>query len=870
MLARGYVLKENPPNANLSATGGRRMMGASSKRRQMVMNKFLLIWLAGCATTAGLSLAGPPDAPFTPDEHTLLLAHFDQRASADHSLGLSLADGGGALTKQGRFGSGIVFGRRHTLTFSGKDNFPGNEGTVEFWLQPQWDGDDGKTRYILSAAAQQRNQISINKLATGRFGVGMFGTPHGSTNFVYRRADHDIRAWKAGEWHHVAVCWGGGELALWLDGKKVASRTGALPPQAVPEGIRFQGDGYALDELCISRVVRYTDKGRVAGKPVAPRTRLGYDWKFNEPAGVYRCTPPDGVTVEAGVVVLAKNYLDDTDPEKLPAVREPRIELFASPGETEPAAFLVIAAEPLKQVSVRVSDLRGERASLSSKQITVRRVVRTPMRRIYTAKATETDIVNRFLPRWQPLDIPAGELREAWLSFDLPADLPPGTYKGNVTIAHAAGRRIVPLQLEVLPVKLIEHPRKALASYYTMDRRMSDKDRVLRELRDMRAHGIHNLFAGLGIRYEKDGDKITPDFAEVREGLDLLRQGGFAGGTIVLETGLPTLARMLGHDDLGKGKSGESLDGDKVFRQVAKDAMRQFVKLQQQTPDFRLFVAHLDEVFGSRSLLDQYIRFSKAARQVPEAKLYITFHTRGDDAEKWRKEIDSFVDLRCNHGYTFELWLSDGHTMDEYDAELKAGGDEAWFYHNARGTYWTPEWSRIINGVYLWASPFTAQCPWTYQAYHDNPFNDTDGPATKGHDWGLSFPGIDDPADLIPTRCYEAMREGGDDLRYISTLEKAIADARAGKPDQAADAQAVLDRWRNLIRKARPALQEPPPTANANISRAVDADTGLIMGKGVIGTAGESPLINALATHFSNEQWQQMRREIADWIIKLQ
>ncbi|MFA7006025.1 MAG: hypothetical protein WC429_18420, partial [Verrucomicrobiia bacterium] len=456
-----------------------------------------------------------------------------------------------------------------------------------------------------------------------------------------------------------------------------------------------------------------------------------------------------------------------------------------------------------------------------------------------------------------------------WLSLDLPADLPPGTYNGNVTIAHAAGRRIVPLQLEVLPIKLIEHPRKALASHYTMDRRMLDRHRVLRELRDMRAHGIRNLFSGLGIRYEKGGDKIAPDFAEVREGLDLLRQGGFTGGSIVLETGFPTLARMLGHDDLGKGQSGESLDGDKVFQQIAKDAMQQFVKLQQQTPDFRLFMAHLDEVFGSRSLLDQYIRLSKAARQVPEAKLYITFHTMRESDDAWRRELDPFVDLRCNHGYTFELWLARGHTMDEYDAELKAGGDEAWFYHNARGTYWTPEWSRIINGVYLWASPFTAQCPWTYQAYFENPFDDTDGPTTKGHDWGLSFPGIDDPADLIPTRCYEAMREGGDDLRYIAALEKAITGAREKKPAQAA-AQAVLDRWRNLIRKARPISQEPAPTTNSNISQAVDADTGLIMGKGVIGTAGESPLINALATRFSNEQWQQMRREIADWIIKLQ
>ena len=65
------------------------------------------------------------------------------------------------------------------------------------------------------------------------------------------------------------------------------------------------------------------------------------------------------------------------------------------------------------------------------------------------------------------------------------------------------------------------------------------------------------------------------------------------------------------------------------------------------------------------------------------------------------------------------------------NAKLKESGDEAWFYHNARGPYWTPEWSRLINGLYLWASPFTTHIPWTYQAYSDNPFDDTDGPAAR-------------------------------------------------------------------------------------------------------------------------------------------
>ena len=47
-----------------------------------------------------------------------------------------------------------------------------------------------------------------------------------------------------------------------------------------------------------------------------------------------------------------------------------------------------------------------------------------------------------------------------------------------------------------------------------------------------------------------------------------------------------------------------------------------------------------------------------------------------------------------------------------------------------------------------------------------DPFDDTDG---AGHDFGVSFPGPGDRADLVPTRLWEAMREGGDDLRCIAT-----------------------------------------------------------------------------------------------------
>ena len=358
---------------------------------------------------------------------------------------------------------------------------------------------------------------------------------------------------------------------------------------------------------------------------------------------------------------------------------------------------------------------------------------------------------------------------------------------------------------------------------------------------------------------------MTPLFNSVRRGLEYLKEAGF-DGTVVVDTGFMRLAGSLGHRDIRHGEAGESLDDAPRFQAAARRAMEAFVALDREYPQFRLAATHLDEVFN-RGRLPLYIRLTKAAQQVPGVRMYITFHTVADQHDAMRKALDPFVDIRCNHGYSFEWWLGRGHTIEEYEGELRESDDEAWFYHNARGVHFTAEWARIINGLYLWASPFRVHVPWTYQSYKGNPFDDTDG---AGHDFGLSFPGPEDPADLVPTRLWEAMREGGDDLRYIATLEAAIAANRQRRPDEAAAAQAYLDKLSQLIRRAQvPAKTEPATEEQRAGRREIDLDTGLVMGVGRVGSADESPLINALAQRLTGSAWQRVREKVVGHIVRL-
>ena len=609
-------------------------------------------------------------------------------------------------------------------------------------------------------------------------------------------------------------------------------------------------------------MVRYGPNAWRPGEnePPRPERQPGRPrWAFNEPEGVYRYAQklPDR---DPGFRIATKSYLDElaSDTPLRPG-DSPVIHLAATPGEHEPAAFVLLATRDLPQARVTAS-LPGKHI-----RVTVRRVVRTPMRRLYTAKPTDTGVVNRFLPRWTPIDIPSGEFREVWLAAHVSAAAPPGDVSGAVQIEAAGNSLRVPLKVTVYPFRLRDHPQKHLGTYYHMSRRLLSAARLRRELKDMRDHGVRSIVSGLSIGYTVDGDRVEPMFDMVRCGLDHLREAGF-DGTVVVGDGLARLGHQLGHRDMGRGGKGESLDKDPRFWEAARTTMEAFAELDAEYPQFRLAATHMDEVFN-RGRLPLYIRLTKAVRQVPQVKAYITFHTVHDEADRMRREIDPFVDIRCNHGYSFEWWLGRGHTMDEYEAELEASGDEAWFYHNARGVHFTAEWSRIINGVYLWASPFRVHVPWTYQSYSANPFDDTDG---RGHDFGMSFPGPADPADLVPTRLWEAMREGGDDLRYIATLEAAIAEARTSKPKEAAAAQDYLGKLRALIRAAK-VPQDGAATADAGTreTREVDLDTGLVMGVGRVGSAAESPLINALAQRFTGDDWQRLRERVAQHIVRL-
>jgi len=185
-------------------------------------------------------------------------------------------------------------------------------------------------------------------------------------------------------------------------------------------------------------------------------------------------------------------------------------------------------------------------------------------------------------------------------------------------------------------------------------------------------------------------------------------------------------------------------------------------------------------------------------------------------------------------------WIRAGNTFEDLAAELKQSGDEAWIYHNIRGSFFPAEWTRLVNGYYLWLSPLRAHVPWMYYSFKGNPFDCTDGPRLRGGDFAYAVPDPDDPSRMVPTRHWEGFREGIDDMRYLTTVES-LAAQRAGTRD-AEEAR----RWLAALRRGL------TPT-HAEL-QAIET---------------ESPVLVWLSRKLDGADYRRIRSQAADYIRRL-
>jgi hypothetical protein len=533
-------------------------------------------------------------------------------------------------------------------------------------------------------------------------------------------------------------------------------------------------------------------------------------------------------------VVAAKYWEDEIDPAVPPAGDRigAALEAFATPGEYEPVNFVIYAAKDLQGVKVEVSDLQSGNSSIPKSEIDARLVLRGLMRDVYTLPPERSSIVSRFLLPYRDTDIRGRTFREYHLIVHVPENAAAGRYQGAVRIVPANQPPAeLAVKFEVLPFRFRPLASKAYGMYYRFP---ADEDwpNAEVELADIRQHGCTLLKSNLGVQYQRVDGQVKPDLARLDRGLALLKKHGFHGPQPV-GSGAEQAARMLKYDPL---KDYENQAAREEFFRVVKAGMESLLELQKRYPEFELLPTHMDEVFGE-DRLPLYIRLTEAVRRVPSLRVYITLHNDpGRGAAERMREVDPYVDVRCYNGHVMDTWLRAGHTFDELRRELETSHDEAWTYYNIRGSFFKAEWTRLVNGFYLWTSPIKVHVPWMYYSTSGNPLDDTDGT----HDFAYAVPDPDHPGRMIPTRHWEAFREGIDDQGYLQTLADLVREHPGSR--EARTAGAWLDALRRKV-TPKPADLEP--------------------------ITQESPVLIWLAGKFNGPDYRQFRREAAGHIQRL-
>lgn len=154
----------------------------------------------------------------------------------------------------GTFGSGV------RLTRAAPVDFPAlrrTNGLISFWVQPAWNGNDGKTHKLLRLGDSQNNGLLVEKSSRNQLRFVM-ASPEKRT-----AARADVSAWRKGEWHHVAIAWVSREgqpfgLVLFLDRQQVDGPLAAgntfLDPDKMSDRRVWIGDESSeasLDELIL-------------------------------------------------------------------------------------------------------------------------------------------------------------------------------------------------------------------------------------------------------------------------------------------------------------------------------------------------------------------------------------------------------------------------------------------------------------------------------------------------------------------------------------------------------------------------------------------------------------------------------------------
>ena len=489
-------------------------------------------------------------------------------------------------------------------------------------------------------------------------------------------------------------------------------------------------------------------------------------------------------------------------------ILEDRLYVVATPGEYEPASFVVHALRDINALEVEVSDLKMDESRIDASNIDVKVVkcwyqagsawkslgqnkqnkVLVPELLLNDDTLVKVDYENKenylklsfpdgekyvwisdskdetrervILPFEEfpvqdssvllPVGIPANTNKQFWITVKVPDNAPPGIYKGCIKL-HSNKDLLANLSLfvRVLPFKLAQ-------PYY-------DSSIYYRGKLEPSQAGITSEFKSEGLLRKELENLLAHGVTNPRLLIRLKRPGFWEEGPDLEELEKVLKIReslgMLGeplHIYPGAYNFGFDINIPSTPERlgVVKKHVRDVLDVTRRYNVPEVYFYAIDEARGDRLIAQREVwqAIHEAGGKIDVAGYTGSFDLVGD-----------YLDLLICAGYPDPNEIKKWHGADK----------KIYCYDNPQGGVENPEVYRRNFGLLLWKYGYDGACTFAYQHGFGNIWNDFDH--IKYRDHNFTYPTVD---GVIDTIAWEGYREAVDDVRYVTTLMQMIEEVK--------------------------------------------------------------------------------------------
>jgi len=478
-----------------------------------------------------------------------------------------------------------------------------------------------------------------------------------------------------------------------------------------------------------------------------------------EPEGVH----PTSADESIGYILFSRSPLEYVFPGSRPKKSEiiNHLAIQVTRNEFEPITFSVYPLRNLGAVKISITDLKGDRGSISKGKIRVAHV-EMAQETIGLPGGRFENLPTLIRPGNQ-VNIQAGKCQRFWLTIRIDDYVLPGVYQGRITLSpqHGSGTSL-PLEVTVVPISLEDIPGVdyfMMMTYefteLTMPWTKEEKEKIYESacniLKSYKEHGMttlcfHSPFVFL---LKEDG---TPNLEDIFAALRAARDVGFKRPIIWYMGHLIQTSKPL--------HPGNIIGFDKEIHlprlRYLVESVSKYAK-EQGCPE--VIFLPIDEP-GDAYQDYQNRRYTKAPvllktiKETGAKNMLTASYDKGfGPVDYWCSGQMSEKDLRTAHGDNSVYWLLNNEVTTKCQ---------------------NPSYARYIYGYYTWMNHIDGMSSWTFQNTQNASGLPTEADV-PGRDIYLAYP---DPNGPLATLKWEAIREGIDDHKLVYQLVKRIEKLR--------------------------------------------------------------------------------------------